>query len=404
MTNTIFKRKFPDIPITYRVIFKALLSSSYQEIVKAAFDLFNLPIVLVDSDYKPLSFYPPVKIGNDIYDTIVEGKPLATETVRLYQTTFLSKRGSHYDPFYANDGIVADCPRIFAEVNDGKSVYGHLAIFLFDNPVREEDYEIVSLLTDAIRFILSKEEKRGHRLFSEQLSALLDEKANENEKSFSASSLGRRIDGDYAIMVTPLPDFVSLHAYAAMDLGKLYPLLRYAVTTVEDKSLVTLLGLMKKDDSVLKRRRFFEELVGALDIPGARTGVSPIFSSLLEARTRYLQALETASCSDKALSFYEEEFPKPLFALLRREIDLSSTVPESLASLREEDEREGSEYYKTLRTYLLNFKDIQKSCEELLIHRNTLVYRLHRIEEKIGVELGDARTCLRLLTAIELLE
>ncbi|QIM15497.1 PucR family transcriptional regulator [Leucobacter insecticola] len=59
----------------------------------------------------------------------------------------------------------------------------------------------------------------------------------------------------------------------------------------------------------------------------------------------------------------------------------------------------------TLRTWLRNDAQPSRTCEELFIHRNSLSYRLRRIEELLGISLDtlDGRaTCLMALRLVEL--
>lgn len=76
-----------------------------------------------------------------------------------------------------------------------------------------------------------------------------------------------------------------------------------------------------------------------------------------------------------------------------------------LAPLVEHDEQRATELLPTLRTWLRNDAQPSRTCEELFIHRNSLSYRLRRIQELLGVSLDtlDGRaTCLMALRLVEL--
>ena len=76
-----------------------------------------------------------------------------------------------------------------------------------------------------------------------------------------------------------------------------------------------------------------------------------------------------------------------------------------LAPLIEHDEQRTTELLPTLRTWLRNDAQPSRTCEELFIHRNSLSYRLRRIEQVLGLSLdtldGKA-TCLMALRLVEL--
>ncbi|RGE21987.1 PucR family transcriptional regulator [Leucobacter sp. wl10] len=76
-----------------------------------------------------------------------------------------------------------------------------------------------------------------------------------------------------------------------------------------------------------------------------------------------------------------------------------------LAPLILHDEQRATELLPTLRTWLRNDAHLARTCEELYIHRNSLSYRLRRIEDIIGISLDtlDGRaTCLMALRLVDL--
>jgi DNA-binding PucR family transcriptional regulator len=70
----------------------------------------------------------------------------------------------------------------------------------------------------------------------------------------------------------------------------------------------------------------------------------------------------------------------------------------------EHDERHGSEYVQTLAVYLACMGRLRVAAEQLNIHRNTLEYRMRRIEEVAGIRLDDPNSRLAIELGIRLLE
>lgn len=76
-----------------------------------------------------------------------------------------------------------------------------------------------------------------------------------------------------------------------------------------------------------------------------------------------------------------------------------------LEPLMTHDEQRSSELLPTLRTWLRNDAQPSRTCEELFIHRNSLSYRLGRIEKLLNIDLStlDGRsTCLMALRLVDL--
>jgi DNA-binding PucR family transcriptional regulator len=56
----------------------------------------------------------------------------------------------------------------------------------------------------------------------------------------------------------------------------------------------------------------------------------------------------------------------------------------------------------TAAAFLDHAGNVQRAAAELRIHRQTLYYRLRRIEQLTGLDLGDGRARLRLHLAVTL--
>lgn len=76
----------------------------------------------------------------------------------------------------------------------------------------------------------------------------------------------------------------------------------------------------------------------------------------------------------------------------------------ALVQLKQLDEENATEYYKTLKVYLTMERDIPRAAQELIIHRTTLSYRLRKIQELMNLNLEDPMQRLYLLWSFYLLE
>ena len=68
------------------------------------------------------------------------------------------------------------------------------------------------------------------------------------------------------------------------------------------------------------------------------------------------------------------------------------------------DEEKSTEYFQTLRVFLVRERDIPRTSQELIIHRTTLLYRLKKIQSITGLSLDDAQTRLYLLLSFKMME
>lgn len=59
-------------------------------------------------------------------------------------------------------------------------------------------------------------------------------------------------------------------------------------------------------------------------------------------------------------------------------------------------------YFDTLKIFLQTERNVALASKMLFIHRNTLIYRIKRLEEELGCDLGDYKTRMNLLFSFEL--
>lgn len=87
-----------------------------------------------------------------------------------------------------------------------------------------------------------------------------------------------------------------------------------------------------------------------------------------------------------------------------QEIPTQMLVEHSLLTILRYDKKNDTQYFKTLRSYLINERNIPKTASALIIHRTTLTYRLQKIQELFGLNLEDAYQRLYLLMSLFLLD
>ena len=87
-------------------------------------------------------------------------------------------------------------------------------------------------------------------------------------------------------------------------------------------------------------------------------------------------------CEDYSLEYIRHQINENLT------VQMLSPVSDTL---NQYDAASGTEYYKTLGVYLLNERDQTRAADILCIHRNTLIYRIKKIESLIQTDLDDSR-------------
>ena len=77
---------------------------------------------------------------------------------------------------------------------------------------------------------------------------------------------------------------------------------------------------------------------------------------------------------------------------------------EELERLRKEDVQKGTEFYESLKQYLLSGNNVGMAAKKLFVHRNTMIYRLQKINELLKINLNEPDTARMLLISMVLQE
>lgn len=103
--------------------------------------------------------------------------------------------------------------------------------------------------------------------------------------------------------------------------------------------------------------------------------------------------------------FKEENYrEKILYSAIIDKYGKAAYRDESLKLLEKEDETNGTFFFDTLKEYLLCGCNVGMTAGHLYIHRNTMIYRLTKIKEILGVNVNEPVIARRLLLQILLEE
>jgi DNA-binding PucR family transcriptional regulator len=119
--------------------------------------------------------------------------------------------------------------------------------------------------------------------------------------------------------------------------------------------------------------------------------------SLREARLA-LRMQKASSATERASVFADLDVLRML-ASTGDLTDVEGFVRKWLGALADYDERKKTELVKTLTQYLQHGGGYEATSRALSVHRSTLKYRLQRIRELTGLDLGDPETHFNLQLA-----
>ncbi len=149
-----------------------------------------------------------------------------------------------------------------------------------------------------------------------------------------------------------------------------------------------------------------ERLVQALEESGLVCGVSPAFDDVHQIARRCREAKVTADLDEGlelgiSLLAYDDPRVYPFSAVLAGHFSMASFIHPHLRVLEDYDARKGTELVATLETYMRNNYNVAQTARDFFTHRNTIDYRLKRIEDLIGAPLTDPNVNMALWLSLQ---
>ena len=140
----------------------------------------------------------------------------------------------------------------------------------------------------------------------------------------------------------------------------------------------------------------------------AYIGIGLWYEYLADVRESYTEAksaLQLISMEkQKYVLSYNDMGIHSLISQIRSHRTLDNYINDKLGKLIEADKVQDSELCNTLRAYIENNCNSNATAELLFIHRNTMRYRLDKIEKILNVDLDDLSVCLELKLAFIILD
>ncbi|NLJ80125.1 MAG: PucR family transcriptional regulator, partial [Firmicutes bacterium] len=89
---------------------------------------------------------------------------------------------------------------------------------------------------------------------------------------------------------------------------------------------------------------------------------------------------------------------------LRHKPEMNAFMKDTIQPLIDYDRKNKTELVRTIRQFYAQGGNLGKAAQELFVHYNTVLYRLKRVEEILGISLGNSQQRLSLGVAVKALE
>lgn len=375
------------------LLYAATAHKDISELIAAAAQLFDNPVVLADKSTKLIA-----RSAHDISDSVLwndhtQHGYFTSETMqssnykRLSRSldqgvVYLQKQISKYNTL--NKTVTVDNIAI-----------GTISVLDVNRPFLPEDTTILERLTQILSYYFDRDNSyqfvQDAKRESFFLSLLKEPITDTGILAKRAGSLGIREDLVYCVAVA-VNQAWSGETDLVESCENLTKFLPRCYTFIYNDCVLAVIPEGKSEvpwyDS--------EPLQKYLKAQNMTIGISRQTHGLANICEQYWEAAMAQYTGRKlgggqSVFHFEQLALHSLFLSASANVELRDFCSIPLARLTQFDAENNTAYVETLRTYIQCNANVTRSAESLYIHRSTLIYRLKKIEEIIGLSLESDR-------------
>lgn len=197
-------------------------------------------------------------------------------------------------------------------------------------------------------------------------------------------------------------DYVLWRARSVLG-NSVYRIMRY-----HDSVLLLMKGSTPHASLLRSMDETADKLSGILSVSNGRIGFSPEVGNLFKLDVAYKQACSAAKfgpmlAGPDKLYFYSEYYIYDMIESYSEKYSLEDMFVQKLRLLENKDEGSFNNL-NLLRNYLLSERNLSVTARLLHMHRNSVIYRIGKISDILGVDMDDPDVRLRLLISFKILE
>jgi purine catabolism regulator len=300
--------------------------------------------------------------------------------------------------------------RVVAPIIVGGDIYGYIWIVEGDHPLTELDELAIDQAATVTALVMLQERavrEAQQAIRGDFLSQLLHVNGEPDSSLFEqARAVGYRFDQPHQVL------FVVGRPQAGATAAQLSARLDQRLHNASSHSLVVLrergIAVVVEAKTDAAGQALAAQLLADLNHPNqpVTIGVGHAHADGRSLRRSYEEAQEAAdigrrlSPGARVTCFWELGLMDWLYQLSPEALEANPFLS-IIGTLAEHDQRTKGDLVRTLEAYLDKGGALAEAAAELTIHRNTLLYRISRIEEIAGVDLRDVDQRLNLHVALK---
>lgn len=379
-----------------------------KELLKCSLSVFQAPLLVIGADFSIHSIASIMPLSEE-YQIFGAGKDQMDVMNAFTQDKIFAEGSKSERPFWIPEYLMGNravCVNLWRE----NRISYRLVVVEYHNRLGREHEHLLQILAPFVSRLLYDNAERGRheeenlpRVFRQ---ILMDRSLDYMEASQKLAAFGWLKHHEYLCLVYKVT-YLDQKRYSVNAIcNHMEENFPGCCSFAYKEDVVTYfnLSLVNKDAEEIEN-----ELKMFIRDSFLKAGYSRVMQGHMNLRRQYVQACLALDVGGrKRPHFWIHHFNQIALPYILEQI--TKKLPgdmichEKLLFLKQMDEENGTEYMKTLKTYLDLHQNAVQSAKELYIHRSTFLYRLDKIKSILESDLEDPEELLYLELSFRLLE
>jgi sugar diacid utilization regulator len=382
-----------------------------QYIMEIGSGLLGNPIMMGDSNHRLLAYSKDDNIDDPAWIEFRDKGYCTYEYTKKYGfQRWIDEQVQSKTPIIGDLGAISKKRRIFSKIVIDDTIVGHFAVLENNKPFSQRDIEITSFICDVISAEMKKNSHfRNTRsvMLENLIIDLLDgKKLSEEEVREKIKYLNWKPKEKLYILSIKYNSYENTFSLISFIRDSLGEMMEGEMAFFYDNHIIFILGCSKdsslKNDDFMIPIRFLKE-------NRLYAGLSHGFGRITDLQKCYKQSLSSIMLGqridkNKVLYMYEDYIVYHMIDICNKQGGITDFCHPAISKLRTYDINHKSDYVRSLYSYIANARNLISTADALFIHRNTMSYRLAKIQEITGVELDDDDVIMNLFVSYKILE
>ncbi len=424
-------RRFNEALLLFKGVYEA---DDIQEILDIGYKLIGNPMFVRDTYFKIWGFTQNIHIDDMVWNYITRkgyqefrdykhfssygilerlniiGKSIYFDTQNNLPENSVEEYKYHIEERINDPSKYTHINRIWTNIKSGDAAVGQLVVLEAFKKFSHTDIQLMKLITEAVLIVMKKQlnemkvNQNNSQIFISELlnndisrQDVIKDRLNYLRWNFSGTlklilitAVGKKIDKQ---------EFM----YTRSWLSNMYKEVR-CVHYADD--IIVIFNPHEMNNRFSQNKKILYDFLKAQELLIGESREFDNFSGLKNAFDQASIAVKGGMrCrSDERVFAYDDYLLQHIFSIINSNLELKEFCSRSLINLIEYDRQNNTQYVQFLRKYIENLNNPVSLSEAIGVHRNTIYYRINKIEEIMGLSLTDTKNLFEIYLSFEILK